>query len=301
MVAAPTFAFAAAYAAAWDPAPERLPTVLGLAALTAAVTAAVARALDRQAEEALRVWMVTGVACFVVTAGGALAGASPQVVWTILLVLAMLAARFVPGLAVDVPDQFLIDIERLAVTAWSARDRPVGRRGRIVVPRPAVAAVAERGTHTIVAASAAIAAVAACVGAAPAGHRRACRSTGSVRAAWSVSSARRCCWRPAAIATPPRADCSASPAWSAGSRSPSYSSGSLDNTGLGFVIGGAIGLAALLVVVAVAVGRGWRSAWWSRRAEVAEGISGAFALGAVVVAVGLFRRLWELTGQGLTP
>ena len=68
---------------------------------------------------------------------------------------------------------------------------------------------------------------------------------------------------------------------------------------MGFVIGAAVALAVLMVVVAVAVGRGWRSAWWSRRAEVAEGISGAFALGSVVVAVGLFRRLWELTGQGL--
>ena len=34
--------------------------------------------------------------------------------------------------------------------------------------------------------------------------------------------------------------------------------------------GCAIGLAAILVVVAVATGRGWRSAWWARRAEVAE-------------------------------
>ena len=126
LVTAPVFAFAAAYAAAWAPEPERLPTVIGLAALTAAVVAAVARALTREAQEALRIWMVAGVACFVLTTGAALAGAAPQVVWATLLVLAMLAARFVPGLAVDVPDQFLIDIERLAVTAWSARDR----RGR---------------------------------------------------------------------------------------------------------------------------------------------------------------------------
>ena len=37
-------------------------------------------------------------------------------------------------------------------------------------------------------------------------------------------------------------------------------------------------LAVLLVVVAVATGRGWRSAWWSRRAEVAEGLAGAGAI-----------------------
>ena len=54
-------------------------------------------------------------------------------------------------------------------------------------------------------------------------------------------------------------------------------------------------LAFLVLMVAVALGRGWRSAWWSRRAEIAEAVCGAFAVGAVVVAVGLFRHLWELT------
>ncbi len=58
----------------------------------------------------------------------------------------------------------------------------------------------------------------------------------------------------------------------------------------------AIVLAVLVVLVAVATGRGWRSAWWSRRAEVGEGLAGAFAIASVVVAVGIFRSLWELTG-----
>jgi hypothetical protein len=53
-------------------------------------------------------------------------------------------------------------------------------------------------------------------------------------------------------------------------------------------------LAAVLVLVAVATGRGWRSAWWSRRAEVAEGLTGAGAIAALVVASGLFRALWEI-------
>jgi hypothetical protein len=60
--------------------------------------------------------------------------------------------------------------------------------------------------------------------------------------------------------------------------------------------GAAIGLAAVLVLVAVVVGRGWRSAWWSRRAEVAETLCGALAVSSLVVAVGFFRRLWEITG-----
>jgi hypothetical protein len=57
----------------------------------------------------------------------------------------------------------------------------------------------------------------------------------------------------------------------------------------------AVALAVLLVLVAVATGRGWRSAWWSRRAEVAEGVVGSFAIAAVVVAAGFFRILWEST------
>ena len=53
----------------------------------------------------------------------------------LLLVLAMLAARVVPAIAIDVPDSYLIDMDRLAITAWSAREpaaqpaRP-GRRAR---------------------------------------------------------------------------------------------------------------------------------------------------------------------------
>jgi len=55
----------------------------------------------------------------------------------------------------------------------------------------------------------------------------------------------------------------------------------------------AIAFAALLVVVAVATGRGWRSAWWSRRAEVAEALCGSAAVATLLVAAGVFRSLWE--------
>jgi ESX secretion system protein EccD len=61
--------------------------------------------------------------------------------------------------------------------------------------------------------------------------------------------------------------------------------------------GVAIGLAVLLVVVSVAAGRGWRSAWWARRAEVAEGLSGALTLASLFVATGFCRTIWELTSN----
>ena len=112
-----------------------------------------ARALDERAEEALRVWIVSGAGLFVVTGLCALAGTPPRVAWALLLVGAVLAARFVPVLAVDVPDQYLIDLERLAVTAWSARAAPPGKRGRSVIRREAVAAVAGRGARIVTAAA----------------------------------------------------------------------------------------------------------------------------------------------------
>lgn len=291
-VVAPVFAGAAAFAVAWDPHPDRLPTVLGVSALVAAVVAAVARALDRRMEEALRAWITVGVACFLVTAAAALLDLAPQVAWAVLLLAAMLAARFVPGFAVDVPDHLLLDLERLAVTAWSARDRPAGRRGRAVVPPAAVAAVAERGTRIVTAYTVAILVVGAV--AAPlllatatlpvdrigarclvlfcgGGLLLAGRSYRHAAARALLRTAGLVCWGVLALAVLP----------------------GLSGQDGALVAIGAIGIAVLLLVVAVATGRGWRSAWWSRRAEVAEGLCGSAAVATLLVAAGVFRSVWE--------
>ncbi|MBZ5739031.1 hypothetical protein [Nocardioides mangrovi] len=294
VVAAPAFAAAAAFALAWDPHPERWPMLAGVCGLAAAVAAAVGRALGRWADEALQVWIVAGSAVFGLTGLCALAGAPPRLPWAALLVLALLAARFVPGYAVDVPDQYLIDLERLAVTAWSARTRPGGKRGRSVVPEAAVAAVAERGTRLLTAASAAILVVAASssilllhsarlpidrigarclVGLAGAGLLLAARSYRHTASRTLLRLAGLACWVPLVVVGAQVLD--EAPLWAAA------------------VV--AVVLAIGLVVVAVAVGRGWRSAWWSRRAEVAEGLVGALALASLVVASGWFRELWEIT------
>jgi hypothetical protein len=293
MVAAPAFAAAAAFAVVWAPEPERLPTVVGVTALVAAVAAAVARALDVQGDEALRVWIVVGVALFVVTGAGALLHADPRVVWSVLLLAATLAARVVPVVAIDVPDQFLIDLERLAVTAWSARDRPRGRRGRMVVPPAAVAQVAARGARIVTAAAAGVWVVVAVsapmlldaahlpvdrVGArvmvalCGAALLLAARSYRHPAARAMLRGAGLTCWAALAVVLLRLADTS---------------------QGVALGIAGVL-VAVLVLVVAVATGRGWRSAWWSRRAEVAEGLAGAGAIAALVVASGLFRALWEI-------
>ncbi len=293
MVAAPAFAAAAAFAVVWAPEPERLPTVVGVTALVAAVAAGVARALDVQGDEALRVWIFVGVGLFLVTGAGALLHADPEVVWSILLLAATLAARFVPVVAIDVPDQFLIDLERLAVSAWSARDRPHGRRGRMVVPPHAVAQVAARGARIVTAAAAGVWAVVAVsapmllataslpvdrigarvmVGLAGAALLLAARSYRHATARALLRGAGLTCWAALAVVLLGLMDTPQSVA-----------------LGIAGVL-----LAALMVVVAVATGRGWRSAWWSRRAEVAEGLAGAGTIAALVVASGLFRALWEI-------
>ena len=294
--AAPAFAAAAAFAVVWDPDPARLPMVAGLTGLAGAVAAAIARAADGQVDEGLRAWIVSGSVVFVTTGAAALLGLGPTVVWSVLLVCCVLAARLVPDLAVDVPDQLLIDLERLAVTAWSARDLPRGRRRRAVASRDGVAVVAARGARLVTAAGVAIAVVAIVssatllssadfdldqigarcqvffAGAALLLAARSYRHTGA-----------RAALRTAGLG-----------GWVvlAGVM---LSASAPDRTAT--VAGIAIGLAVVLVVVAVATGRGWRSAWWARRAEVAEGLSGAITLAALFVATGFCRTIWELTSN----
>jgi hypothetical protein len=292
-VAAPAFAAAAALAVAWDPHDERLPMIVGLCGLVAALAAAVARSLGREADEALQVWIVAGSLLFGLTWLCTLAGAPPRVTWSLLLMLAVLAARIVPGLVVDVPDQYLIDLERLAVTAWSARERPGGRRGRAVVPRSAVSAVAGRGTRMLTAATGALALVAllsaplllstatlrvdrigarCLVGFAGAALLLAARSYRHRAAGALLRTAGLGCWGALLVAL-------------------LRLLGESQLRGLAI---GAVLLGTVLVVAAVATGRGWRSAWWSRRAEVAEGLCGALVVASVLVSSGWFREMWEM-------
>lgn len=293
-LAAPALAAAAAYTAAWAPQPERLPVAVGAAALSAAVAAALARALDRRAEEGLRVWLLGGVAVFLVTTTVTVLGLPAQVGWAVLFLGAVLMARFVPALAVDVPDQLLIDLDRLAVTAWSARDHPAGGRHRTVVPVPTVAAVAARGTRLVVASCAAILAVVSL--AAPLLLATADLELDRVGARVLVGAggaalllAARSYRHPAARALLRVAGLVACGALLAALLPVLRERALLAVSLLAVAVG------ALLVVAAVATGRGWRSAWWSRRAEVAEALTGAAAVAALLVATGFFRHLWEVT------
>ncbi|MCH1869072.1 hypothetical protein [Nocardioides sp. CFH 31398] len=293
-VAAPAFGAGAALAVVFSPGEERLPMVLGTAALAAAVVAAVARSWRDERDEALRVWMVAGSAAFVLAGTAAVLGARPAVVWSLLLLVAMLAARFVPSMAVDVPDQVLLDLDRLAVTAWSARDTRRGRRSSMIVTAEAMAGLVDRGSRLVTAAAAAVAVTA--VVAAPMLLATATLELDRIGAwvqvfltgAALLLAARS--YRHRAAQTLLRVAGLA--CWA-----------SLTAVGLALMGDRVLLVGGVLValagggcaVVAVATGRGWRSLWWSRRAEQSEAFAGALALAAVLVATGLFRFLWELT------
>jgi hypothetical protein len=294
LVAAPCFLGAAAFAWAWDPVPERLPMVVGVTAGAVAVGAAVARAAAGASEAQLGVLVVGGSCVFALTGAVTLLGWSPRAAWAILLAAALLAARFVPALAVDVPDQYLVDVERLAVTAWSARDPVPRRRVRSIVPIGAVAAVADRGGRVLGTAAGAVLAVV--LVSAPLLLWTAVLPVDRVGARLEVALvgvglllAARSYRHPAARGLLRLAGlaCGASLA--------AYAAPRLDDGQLLVVSLTATGLGVLLVVAATATGRGWRSAWWSRRAEVAEALCGSSALAVVLVASGFFRHLWEMT------
>ncbi|PVG82368.1 hypothetical protein DDE18_12875 [Nocardioides gansuensis] len=292
--AAPAFGAAAAFAAFYEPGSHLLPAVVGVTALGAAAVAAIARAMAPADHEALTVWVVSGVVVFAVCGAGPLLEWSPRVSWTVLLVLAMLAVRFVPSLAVDVPDEALLDLERLAVTAWSARDVSKSRRGRIVVPESAIVRLVTTATRTVTAASAAVLVVMAV--ATPLLLQSATIDLDRIGArclaffaGGAVLLAARS-YRHAASRTLLRA--AGLSAWVALAFAMVPELGSRT---LAWVVAVAVAVGAVVVAAAVATGRGWRSVRWSRRAELAESLCGSFTLASAVVAAGVFRALWEMT------
>jgi len=301
-LAAPVFAASAiaVLVGGGGSAPGLLPLVLGIGGVAGAVAAVAVRSLHAPRsgleilDAAARVWTVAGCGLFTLAVSAMLLDAPPRVVWALAMVAALLAARVVPTLAVDVPDSYLVDLERLAVTAWSARDRPRGRRGRVIVPEAAVVAVVRRGSALLTASAAAVLAVS--LAAAPLLLATAslpldrigarvlvgCCAAGLLLAARSYRHAiARGLLRLAGTG------CGVALVWTLVP--------ALGSAGWWWTAVAAPAVGLVLVSAAVASGRGWRSAWWARRAEVAEAVCGSVAIASAVVAAGFFRRLWEMT------
>jgi hypothetical protein len=293
--AAPAFAAAAAFAALYEPGVHLLPAILGAAGIAAAVVAGIGRALSVGSDEVSTVWIVSGLTVFACCAVPAMLGWDARVAWTLLVFLSMMAARFAPSLAVDVPDDALLDLDRLAVTAWSARDtQRRSRRGRIVVAADAMERLVHRASRIVTGAAAAI--LVTVLVASPLLLHAATIDLDRIGArclvffaGCSLLLAARSYRHAAARVLLRLAGLGALVALAAHLVS-GPGAGHVDTFFYVTVVLGVIALAA-----AVATGRGWRSVWWSRRAEVAESLCGSLAFASAVVAAGVFRRLWEMT------
>ena len=293
--AAPAFAVAATLAALYEPGAHLLPAILGAAGMAAAVVAATGRALAEEVDELSTVWIASGLTVFACCGATAFFGWDPRVAWTLLVFLAMMAARFAPSLAVDVPDEALLDLERLAVTAWSARDaQPGGRRGRVIVAADAMQRLVRRASRTVTGSAVAVLVVVSVsspllLHAADIDLDRIGARCLVLFAGLSLLLAARSYRLEGARALLRLAGLAALTALAVhlvAGPSAAY----LD---IFFYV--VVGLGAIVLAAAVATGRGWRSVWWARRAEVAESLCGSLAFASAVVAAGIFRRLWEMT------
>ncbi|MGH3349385.1 MAG: hypothetical protein ACRDPS_01880 [Nocardioides sp.] len=289
-IAAPAFAAGAAFVITVDPVAETLPMAVGVAGLAAAVVATISRSLVDDVDAALKVWTSTGVALFVVTALCALFGTSPQVPWSILFAAAALAARIVPSYAVDVPDSYLLDVSKLSVTAWSARAQTTSSKP--TVPFDEVTVVAERGARTLAAAAWGVLGVVAVSGPALVATATAdvdriggwvILLAGAFVILLSARSYRY--WLPRGVLRVAGVIALAVGVHAfVGWADPEL----VRWFGLGVVVIGFV-----VIIAAIATGRGWRSAKWASRADWAESLCGAAVIASFVVSSGFFRHLWE--------
>jgi len=293
--AAPAFAAAAAFAALYEPGVHLLPAILGAAGISAAVVAGIGRAVAVGGDETSTVWIAGGLTVFACCALPAMLGWDARVAWTVLVLLSMMAARFAPSLAIDVPDEALLDLDRLAVTAWSARDSTRrGRRGRLVVAADAMERLVHRATRVVTGASVAI--LVTVVVASPLLLHDASIDLDRIGARCLVFFAG--CSLLLAARSYRHAAARALLRLAGLGALASLAAHLVVGPGAGHLASFAyvvVGLGVVALAAAVATGRGWRSVWWSRRAEVAESLCGSFAFASAVVAAGVFRRLWEMT------
>ncbi len=284
--ASPVFGAAAGFGASYSDGPGGLLLALSVAALSATVFAAVTRMfLDGDHDELAQVWLVVGGAAATLVTVFLLTGASAHGVWTVVFAAAVVAARLLPYTVVDVPDRALLDLDRLAVTAWSARERPRGGRRRAVVRYDGVGRLVERGQDLVAAGTVMIAVLAAVTGPllllpgaddlagicsqvmVGLGAAALALVARSFRAALPRLALRLCAgWLLAALGLAVVRAADPTTEWG--------------------VFAGVVLLALVVTLTAVQLGRGWRSVWWARVADLVEGLSIVLIVALVPLASG---------------
>ncbi len=285
--ASPAFGAAAGFALGYTPGPGGLLLGLAVAALAAVVFAALARAfLADEDDDLIDVWLVVGAFLAVLAATLLMIGSAATSLLAVAYAAAIVAARLLPYVVVDVPDEALLDLDRLAVTAWSAREQARAGRRRTMVRPEGVRSVVTRGQRLVSAGTVVIALVVVVAG--PVLVRAADRDLrgygslalvglGAVALALVARSFRsvvpRLALRLAALGT----------AASLGAMLLLDGGSTLAWT----VFVGAAVLGGLVVTTALSLGRGWRSVWWARVADVVEALSVVLVVAALPFASGL--------------
>lgn len=293
-VVTPVFGAAAGWSAGYTPGPGGVHVGVLVAGLAAVVTATVARsALSPRADERLRVWLVCGAGAAAAGLLLLLTGVPVSALFALAYAAAVTAARLLPSAALDVPDDVLLDLDRLAVTAWSAREQPRGRRRTLVRPDE-VAELARRGQRILVAGTLAAALTTVVSAAVVLGSTRHLGATslgaqlmvaaGACALALTARSVR---------ALLPRLALRTAAAWSFVLLAWQLVGDHAPGAAWPWFAGGAV-LGAVAVLAAVLLGRGWRSVWWARAADVSETLSVVLVLATVPVATELFTlvRAW---------
>lgn len=284
----------AALAAVGLPAEQPL-LPIAVAGLGAFAAAGVLRAVTDD-DVVSMVWLWGAGTVALVSTTLLVVGAGVAGLWSTLLVLALVWIRLLPTLVVDVPDDTLLDLERLAVTAWSSRDdRPRGRRRRRIVRRHEVAGLAREGGAMLRAGTAGgvlvmVVATALLLDVAD-GLSRSAVVGGRVQvgvAAVALALVARAYrdWRLQALLRAGAATMVLLLGAALGELGATTS----------LVLAAALAAVATGVVwAALALGRGWRSVWWARMADVGQSLCIATSVALLPLASGLFDLVWRFT------
>lgn len=287
--------------------PGQVHLALTAAAVIAAITAATARARgvgrappsgDRRSStsppvvDELLVVLLVAVAVAAVLGLGLLAGASLRASGIVVAVVAVLTARLLPTVVMDAPDEALLELDRLAVTAWTAHDR-VPRRGWRRLHTHDVSDLVDRarrhfGTTAVLVSALAVvgttgALTSAATGLGPYGTV-ALAVTVALTLGLSARTVRHPVGRTSMLLAAALVALAAGTVGVAGA----------DAGWRAVAFGSAVLVAACVVPAAVALGRGWRSVRWARAGDIVEGLAAALVLPAGFVAAGGFDWVRQL-------
>lgn len=288
---------AAAGAVTVDPHVAAAGQLLGVAALvgatvvTAARWAATRRVRDDAADHA-GILLVLLAGASAICAGVLLLGLPAVLASAAMLGAVPLLVRALPTLAVDVPDEQLIDVAQVATTAASVRapaPQPLGAVNRRMVVRTVHSAERRRDAGTVlVALVPPVTAPMVLASAEPGGLTGWAALVAVLLVVLSLNLQPRTT-RGAVVRWAPRV--SAALLLVELGVLGAASGGPVATAATGAAIGLGLGVSAL----SVAVGRGWRSVGFSRLADTLEGLSTALALPAALTAAGVVEVLRLVT------